>query len=323
MKRWDFSGLRFSGLRLRRAALSPVRPGWGLVAVLLLPLAGLLLLLAFHGGGEDREEHYVLYFPERFLAAGTGALRAVPSELAVNPSADPRMTAVSLAEELLLGPRDEGLRSAFPAGTALRSLELSGGRVAVDFSGTYSTLSGVALTLADYSVALTLTQIPEISLVRITVQGQELAYRDRQSFTARDVLLDPETDVVGTVDALIFFPSSEGVLVPERRTLPLYEGDTQVEAVTEAVEGGPENRDLLPAFPEGFRVRSVWQEGNLCFVNLSSALLDALPPEENLSPALSALDKSLCSLENVEEVRYLVDGEFLAQYGAVKLGEPY
>ncbi|MBQ9348307.1 MAG: GerMN domain-containing protein, partial [Oscillibacter sp.] len=280
-------------------------------------------LSACAGQRENQAEGYVLYFPEQSFTAGTGALRAVPAELEPGSEADSRAVAVRLVMELLNGPEQEDLRSAFPPGTSLRSLDVEGSRAVADFSGGYGTLSGVALTLADYSVALTLTQIPEISLVRITVRGQELSYRDRQSFTARDVLLEPETDVVGTIHALLYFPDGAGSLSPEERTLSLYEGETQVEAVTEAVEGGPEDRNLLAPFPEEFRVRSVWQEGDLCFVNLSSALLDTLPPGTDLSLCLRALDQSLASLENVREVRYLVDGEFVGEYDGVRLAEPY
>lgn len=266
---------------------------------------------------------YVLYFPEQSFRAGTGALRAVPAALKPDPRMEVKYTAAKLLMELLNGPQEDGLLSPFPPGTALRSLDVQGSRALADFSGSYGTLSGVALTLADYSVALTLTQIPQISVVRITVRGQELAYRDKKYLMARDVLMEPETDVVGTLNALLYFPDGTGSLVPEERELSLYEGETQVKAVTEAVEAGPEDRSLLPAFPDGFRVRSVWQEGDICFVNLTSALLDAMPESADLSACLEALDLSLMSLDSVGEVRYLVDGEFLREYNGVSLAEPY
>ena len=254
-------------------------------------------------------------------AAGEGALCA--EESGVSRNGDAAETAEALLTELLQGPKSEHLQSTIPAGTKLASLELRGSRASVDFTSTYASLSGVSLTLADYAVTLTLTQIPEISLVQITVDGQALAYRDRQLFTARDVLLAPEGDVVGTVEVKLYFPNGNGELTAEERVLSLYEGDTQVEAVTQAVESGPENRELSPAFPDGFRgVRSVRLEEATCFVNLSAVLLEALSGD-TLSTALYALDLSLCSLKNVKEVRYLVDGEFWDAYNGVQLTEPY
>ena len=70
-------------------------------------------------------------------------------------------------------------------------------------------------------------------------------------------------------------------------------------------------------------MRSVWQEDDICFVNLSSALLETLPDNANVSAALLSLDRSLHALDSVREVRYLVDGEFLEHYGNVRLLEPY
>ena len=270
-------------------------------------------------------DSYELYFLRANLreAAGDGALQPVDSGIPMQPDADPAETAETLLSALLQGPENDLYRNAIPPETVLNSVTRQGSRAAVDFSAPYGSLSGIALTLADYAVTLTLTQIPEISMVRITVDGQTLDYRDRQSFTARDALLLPDGDVVGTVTVSLYFPDASGNLTPEERTLNLYEGDTQVEAVTEAVENGPDNRELSAAFPEGFFVRSAWQEDAICFVNLSSASLDTLPEGANLSTALLSLDKSLRSLESVREVRYLVDGEFLDRYGSASLREPY
>ena len=94
-------------------------------------------------------------------------------------------------------------------------------------------------------------------------------------------------------------------------------------AVARALENGPESKKLSAVLPEGFRVRSVWLEEDVCYVNLSSSQLEALPPEADLHTAVVSLARSLCSLESVGEVRFLVDGEFARLYGAVDISEPY
>ena len=293
------------------------------MAALSVLLASALLVSTLCGCGGDAAGRYELWSPVRDLtaAAGGGAMGTEPSDVSMDTS--PAEAARALMDALLAGPRDPDLRSPFPEGTSLRSLEIQGSRALVDLSGGYASLSGISLTLADCSIVLTLGQIPEVSVVRITVEGQPLAYRDRQSFTVRDVVLAPEGDVVGTVDALLYFPDADGGLTAEPRSLPLYEGDTQAGTVATALEAGPVRRDLSPALPEGLRPKAVWQEDGLCFVDMPSDLPDGLPDPQILSPALWALDLSLCSLENVRAVRYLVDGEYVEQYGGVRLREPY
>lgn len=272
----------------------------------------LLFLLTGCAGNSTEEIPYLLYFREADLsfAAGGGVFQTETLYLAEEEASDPLHLAETLLTELLNGPFDETLKSTIPAGTTLLSLDLVGSRAQVDLSAAYGSLSGVALTLADCAVVMTLTQIPEILSVQITVRGRELDYRDHQILTAREVLLYPEEDVVSTVSATLYFLDADGRLTPEERELELYEGDTQVSAVARALERGPENRELLPALPEGFQVRSVWQEEEICYVNLSSVLLGEIGDPAVLTAALEALTNSLCSLESVEETQFLVDGEF-------------
>ena len=290
---------------------------------LLLSAALLLLALGCAQKTEEEAEGYDLYFLRAEPEMGGGALQAEKAYLPELENADPEETAKGLMEALLQGPLDGALKSAVPMGTSLLSLEVSGGRALVDVSASYGSLSGVALTLADYAVTMTLTQVPEISSVKITVRGQELAYRNKQTFASRDVLLQPEEDVVGTVQAVLYFLDENGVLAPEERTLELYEGDTQVFAVARALENGPESKKLSAVLPEGFRVRSVWLEEDVCYVNLSSSQLETLAPEADLQTAADSLARSLCSLDTVDEVRFLVDGEFGRWYGSVDISEPY
>ncbi len=288
----------------------------------LLLLVPLLLLPAGCRREEPARTAYDLYFQEADLtySAGESPFRTETVYLYdAETDAAPRL-AEALVRELLKGPADETLKSTFPAGTTLLSLEIEGDRARVDLSPSYESLSGVALTLADSAIAMTLSQVPEVSSVQITVRGRELAYRDRQVLNLRELLLTPEEDVVSTVEARLYFLNQEGRLTAAEQILDLYEGDTQVSAVAKALEGRPEGRDLLSPLPEGFQVKSVWLEEDICYVNLSSALLEGLG-ESALQTALRALEDSLSSLEAVEEVRFLVDGEFRRDLGAFGGGE--
>lgn len=267
---------------------------------------------------------YRLYFQRADLnsAAGEDAIAPETVYLTDTEGLTTQKLAQHLLDALLAGPRDEALKSPVPTGTTLQSLSMEGSRAQVDLSYAYGALSGVALTMADYCITLTLTQLEEISTVGITVRGQELAYRDNQSFTARDVLLSSTEDVVGKVDVSLYFLNSKGDLVPEERTLELYEGDSQLDAVLEALQSGPDGDVLQPSLPEKFQVRSVWLEEETCYVNLPSSVLPELE-DANLQTALRAVAKSLGSLPQVTEVQFLVDGEFAGTYGSASVANPY
>ena len=60
-----------------------------------------------------------------------------------------------------------------------------------------------------------------------------------------------------------------------------------------------------------------------CYVNLPTALLSEETTEAEIQLALDALGRSLCELDTVEDVRFLVDGAFAAQYGTVDVSAAY
>ena len=285
--------------------------------------AGLLLAMGLRRPEAESREGYDLYFREADLTAipGGDALRA--ERLYIEEELDTPALAVRLMEALLAGPRDPGLMSAIPAETELLSLEVDNGQARVDLSSRYRVLSGVALSLADYAITLTLSQLPDISSVSVTVRGQPLAYRDRQTFSAEDVLFSSNEDVINDVTATLYLLDGDGAVVPVTLTLDLYEGDTQVGTVVKALEPENEWEDLTSPLPEGFRVTSVRLEENTCYVDLPSSALQGMADEPDLPRALRALADSLLSLRTVSEVRYLVDGEYAASYGAARVMEPY
>lgn len=265
----------------------------------------------FVGPGENREgTEYEVFFRERDLSDthSGDALRPELVKLSDESGSQERME--QLLERLLQGPEDETLSSVIPAGTTLLSVRYNGVLATVDLSNQYSALSGVELTLADYAITQTLTQLPEVMLVKVTVRGKEIPYRSGRILSQRDILFSPKEDVVSNVEAMLYFLDEEGTFIPTMETLNLYEGDTQVSAVVRALENGPQSKELLPVIPPDFRVRAVWQVENECYVNFSSKQLESLENESDYDTMCQGLEKSLSSLETVEKVNFLIDGQF-------------
>ena len=230
------------------------------------------------------------------------------------------------AEEVLRllmgGYKEGGFRQPVPGGTRLLSCTVSGSTVVVDFSSTYGQLSGIDLSMADYCVALSLVQIPGIYTVRITVNGRDLAYRDKNYFRADDVLVTSPEDVVRNVAVQLHFPNGP-LLIPEERILTIYEGESQIEAVLDAVLDGPVSETLQPLVPEDFAVLSVRLEDGTCYLNLPESCVDQLGMGDT-SPrqTVIGLVRSLCSIRDVRRVRILVDGEWREMLGTVDISQP-
>lgn len=269
-------------------------------------LAGLLLGLALGCAAGHQEEHQgvELWFPvDPVLGKVSAALDACPytgEDCSIS----------GLMSALLAGPPADAveLTSIIPAGTRVLSWSMEDGVANVELSATYAELVGVDLTLADYCVALTLTQLPEVEGVRITVNGGGQSYRERRALYPGDVLFSGAEETPVEVTAALYFRREGGdALGFEFRKFRLTEDKAPVKTVLAALIAGPEDKGLLPLLPSELTVRSAWVDEGVCSADLSAQLLDI--PEEERALAISSIVETLCSLDSVDQVQILIEGQ--------------
>ena len=149
------------------------------VLLLILPL-----LLAACGGETEHTEGPVLWFC-------TGGERDHGPALSPQPYQG-EMTPEALLSALLAGPEQAGLVSPFPRGVAMQQWswdEERPGVLLVDLSEQYGALADVSLSLADYSIVLTLSQAEGVEEVEITAGGRRVSYRSHQVLSAQEAVL--------------------------------------------------------------------------------------------------------------------------------------
>lgn len=288
-----------------------------------------LVLLAILGisvvpDGPDEAETLSLYFPVRRAAmeSGADAVTTVKVDWRERRGLTAQEQCEAVMKLLLEGYQDGAFASPVPSGARMMACQVSGSTVNIDFSSAYGQLSGMDLTIADYCIALSLVQIPGIYTVRITVNGRELSYREKNYFRAEDVLVTSPEDVVRNMAVQLYFPGNDG-LTAEERILTVYEGRSPATAVVEALLSGPTAEGLQPLLPEGFAVLSARVEENTCYLNLSAVCEAVLPAEAAAQHQIvSGLVRSLCSVREVRQVQILVEGERRAQLGRVDISQP-
>ena len=288
-----------------------MRRGITRLAALMLALC----LLAGCGAAQSGEgDGLRLYYPVPLEEhPGGDAISSVTVDWDTLPQEDRAAQAEAVLALLMGGCQEERFQSPVPSGTSLRSVEVKGGTAWVDFSGSYSQLSGMALTIADYCVALSLTQLEGVYAVRITVNGQELAYRDSNLFLASDVLLTSMDDVVRMLTAQLYFPDADGTLTPEERLLPQYEGQSTADVVIAALMDGPTEDGLQALIPEGVTGITARVEDGVCQLNLPSEELDAVDAD-TVEQMLRGIVTSLRSLEGITAVQVYRDGTYVEVY---------
>lgn len=140
-------------------------------------LAGLLFLSACGGREEEPEgEGLRLWFAANGAELCHGpALESEPYTGEEDPAPEDLLAA------LLAGPSREELSSPFPRGVTLRRCGWDGdGVLLVDLSEQYGALTDISLTLADYCIVLTLSQLEGVEIVEITAGGRQVNYRGHQ-----------------------------------------------------------------------------------------------------------------------------------------------
>ena len=282
--------------------------------IVLTALALVLLALAGCGVVQKEQEGLRLYYAASLdTHRGGDAIDSVTIDWDELPQGDQVARAESVLALLMGMCQEKGFQSPIPAGTTLRSVTIIGGTARVDFSGSYGQLSGMALTIADYCVALSLTQLEGIYAVRITVNEQDLAYRDNDLFLAGDVLLTSMDDVVRTLTARLYFPNSDGDLEAEERLLTQYEGQSAADVVLSALGDGPSDDDLQPLAEKGLSGMTVRMDNGVCQLNVASASMEELE-DDTARQLLLCVTQSLQSLEGISSVQLYIDGTYAETY---------
>lgn len=98
-----------------------------------------------------------------------------------------------LISALLSGPSDEDLTSPFPKGVILESWKFDKKdptNLKLKMSEQYNDLTDISLTLADYCIVLTVSQLPGVETVEITSGSYSTSYRSHQLLRADEVELE-------------------------------------------------------------------------------------------------------------------------------------
>ena len=229
-----------------------------------------------------------------------------------------------IMEQLLGACKASGFTSPVPDGTALRSCTVTGGTVSVDLSSEYDHLTGIDRTIADYCITLSLLQLTGIYAVRITVMGVSPANHE-EVYTSAQVLLTSPEDIVRTVEVTLYFPDELGNLTAEERRLTVYEGETPSEAVVKALTERPMDiyAGLERLLPKGFTALAASVEDGTCYLNLPGSVVSLLPEDSQKQRImLEGLVNSLCSLEGVEQVQILLNGDYQMLLGTQPVSRP-
>lgn len=232
-------------------------------------------------------------------------------------------------DHLLSGPENTSLLKTLPENTSLLSLSVKDGVANVDFSKELSAYSGIDELLARFSIVRTLCDIPGITKVSITLEGMPLV----SNATGNEVGVLSKKDVVIDIDMVdsnsvtttikMYFATGDGTsLKAENRNVKTQNTISIEKTIMNELLKGPSSHELSSVIPSGTKVLNVETKDSVCYVNFSEEFVSKFPGGTGMLPVYSVVN-SLCSLESVQSVQILIEGEKGAEFGNFVFDEPF
>ena len=228
-------------------------------------------------------------------------------------------------EALLKGPVGAGMTRIIPTETTLLGVEMVGTVAEVNFSAAFDTGSTEQRLLSRYTVIYTVCALPDVQKARLLVEGKPLtSLRDGTvlgALGAADVSGGDKLVEAAEVVTLYFMDEKSAALVPESRQIILSAGQNLETAAVQEIIRGPRTAGHLPALAPETVVLSVETQEKVCFVNLGANFLTVNASHAEM--AVYAIVNTLCTFSQIEEVRFLVEGETVETFGNLPLSESF
>ena len=231
--------------------------------------------------------------------------------------------------ELLKGPAEMENKMAIPEGTGILSVSVEDDIATINFTKKFDEGTNIKRLWSRYTLVCTVCSIEGIKKVRILTEGKgliDLSTGEPLEALGKEDIITNSSQVHNnkTTLTLYFGDQNAMYLVAEARQVEIKEGEKTEKLVVKELLKGPVNEKLIALFDPEVKVLSTETKDGVCFVNFSEEL--ATKPSggsaEELLMVYSVVN-SLCELENVEKVQFLIEGKKVESLAHMDMSEPF
>ena len=201
-------------------------------------------------------------------------------------------------------------------GFQVLGMNVQEGKVQINVDGAYKNMPPTTEVLVRAAIVRTLTQLPNISYVGITVDGQQLYDNAGEAvgWMSADQFIDNDGNEINTYELTrikLYFANEEGDKLIAAYREKHYSTNTPLERfVVEELISGPSGQvpGLYPTVNPETKIINVMTKDGICYVNFDSSFLTVV---NNVSTELAvySIVDSLVELSNINKVQILVNGE--------------
>lgn len=282
-------------------------------------LAAALAVLFTACGRENTDEENA--FPVYFVS---NSETRVEMHTHVMEAVEPKEQVRELME--CLGTNPEKLEYKAPLSMGFEVLDIKqdeNGRLQIDVSAAYRELSVTTEVLVRAAIVRTLTQLPDVGAVMITVEGNPLydSKNNEVGWMNADQFINNDGNEINTYELArvrLYFADESGTKLIAADREKHYSTNTPLERfVVEELIAGPSGmiEGLYPSINGETKIVNVTTKDGICYVNLDDSFLTVV---NNVSTEVSiyAIVNSLVELSNVNKVQILINGEVPAAFSS-------
>lgn len=292
----------------------------GLILCIILIPCGMLIYGAIYGDSSDKAEIY--YTTPNYI------LKAQKTK--ISEELPPEEAAMQLLSAMKEPSKKDGISPAVPEDIEFLSVRLEEGTAYVNISGTYFEMKSAQEVLCRSALVWTLTSLDFVDSVVLNIEGvplrndegMEIGHMDRQN-----VLLNPEISADATEYAILklYFANESGTdLIVEDRVVEVSANQPKEKTIMEQLIAGPLESGSYATIPSDTKLREITTTNDgICYVNLSQEFLTK-PSSVSEVLTIYSIVNSLCELDNVDRVQFLIEGEKVETFrGRNDFGTPY
>jgi len=228
-----------------------------------------------------------------------------------------------LMECLAAEPEKLEYKAPLSMGFQVLHTKLEEGMLQIDVDAAYRNLSVTTEVLVRAALVRTLTQLPEIRLVMLTVEGNQLYDNNGRTvgWMNAEQFIDNDGNEINTYELArvkLYFANETGENLIAAYREKHYSTNVLLERfVVEELIAGPSGQieGLYPSVNPDSRIISVMTKDGICYVNLDESFLTVV---NNVSTDVSiySIVNSLSELNNINKVQILINGEVPSSFSA-------
>lgn len=199
-------------------------------------------------------------------------------------------------------------------GFLLTDYKVEAGKVTLNVNEDYNNLTLTQEVLVRAAIVKTLTQLPGINFVSITVNGKSLTDAEGKiiGWMNRDQFLENEGNAFNTYETVtlkLYFADESGTGLMETSRTKEYSSYVSMEKlIVEELIKGPNGEGIYPTINPQTKVGSVMVQDGVCYVNLDETFLNQVP-NVTAEVTIYSIVNSLVEFSNVNKVQISVNGD--------------